>query len=147
MFKKICDVIFGFVFPGDDTIKENVQFNSIDIPMSTKLFNDFKNSVIMWTLARKLEEKLGVRCYYRENQELLVWKTRDYRGHFILDVYSNGKSIGPYEIDIQPNESISVTSERIHVERFEQTDRSVTLVPSEAVELISKDITSQISKS
>ena len=147
MFKKICNVIFGFVFPGDDTINENVQFNSIDIPMSTKLFNDFKNSVIMWTLARKLEEKLDVRCYYRENQNLFVWKDRDYRGHFILDVYSNGKNIGPYEIDIQPNESISVTSERIYVERFEQTDRSVTLEPSETVELISKDITSQISKS
>jgi len=146
MFKKFCDVVFGFVFPGDDTIKKNVQFNSIDIPMSTTLFNDFKNSVIMWTLARKLEEKLGVRCYYRENQELWVWKDRDYRGHFILDVYYDGKNIGPYKIDIQPNERISVTSERIYVERFEQTDRSVTLVPSKTVELISKDITSQISK-
>ena len=147
MFKKIRDVIFGFVFPGDDTINENVQLDFIDIPMSTKLFNDFKNSVIMWTLARKLEEKLGVRCYYRENQNLFVWKDRDYRGHFILDVYFNGKNLGPYEIDIQPNESISVTSERIYVERFEQTDHSVTLEPSETVELISKDITSQISKS
>ena len=146
MFKKFCDVVFGFVFPGDDTIKKNVQFNSIDIPMSTTLFNDFKNSVIMWTLARKLEEKLGVRCYYRENQELWVWKDRDYRGHFILDVYYDGKNIGPYKIDIQPNECISVTSERIYVERIEQTDRSVTLVPSKTVELISKDITSQISK-
>ena len=143
MFKKFEDVVLGFVFPGSDTIKDNVQFDFIDIQMSPTLLNDFKNSVMIWTLARKLEANLGVRCHYRENQRMLLWNNMDYRGHFVLDVYSDGKNFGPYLIDTHLNGTISITSQRIFAERYEQTDRSITVEFSEAIELISNDFNSK----
>ena len=121
MLKKLKNFVLSFVFPAGHTIDESSQVISLDIPMTPKLLKDFKNTVMMWEFARKVEDKGKYRCSFRENDGTLRKPVRikpDYPGSFVLYVSKNGKMIATYEIEFFPSiDQVSILNERIHGEK------------------------------
>lgn len=146
MLKNLQSFVLSFMFQSYEMDEEGESIPVV-IPINTKLLEDFKNTVIIWEIARELEsEKQGkIICSFRENDGTMPLKINsESRGSFVLYVSKEGsnKILCSYEVKRVEEDRLSVFSERIHC--VDNLDAPCIMYRDEAIGRISDDIDFQL---
>lgn len=140
MFKKLQNLIWASMFQDKYEIGGDNRFIPIVVPIYPALLESFKNTVVVWGIARKLEnEKKGkIKCSFRENDGTLNLPL-EYEKSFILYVSESDSDdiLCSYEIMCKnAGQRLLISSERIHSTKDMRND--------EALKKISADIDQQL---